>query len=220
MLLIDPRFNGPPRSAHGGYTCGLAAGFLGASAAEVTLRLPPPLGRELTVTVQDGGLRVCDREELVAEAVAKPLDLDVPSPVPFDGAVAAAQQYPGFERHAFPTCFVCGPARDDGLRLFAGAVEGREVVACPWQPEEVTPELVWAALDCPGAIAVGWTERGETLLGRFHARVDALPNVGERCVVAGWPLGEDGRKLYAGTALYGEDGAVLARARATWIVPG
>ena len=46
-----------------------------------------------------------------------------------------------------------------------------------------------------------------------------LPDVGERCVVVGWPLGEEGRKLYAGTALYGEDGRPLARARATWIVP-
>ena len=50
-------------------------------------------------------------------------------------------------------------------------------------------------------------------------RIDELPDVGERCVVVGWPLGEEGRKLYAGTALYGEDGRPLARARATWIVP-
>ena len=41
----------------------------------------------------------------------------------------------------------------------------------------------------------------------------------ERCVVLAWPLGEDGRKLYAATALYGEDGRPLARARATWIAP-
>jgi hypothetical protein len=35
----------------------------------------------------------------------------------------------------------------------------------------------------------------------------------------GWPLGEEGRKLYAGTALFGEDGRQLASARATWILP-
>jgi len=50
-------------------------------------------------------------------------------------------------------------------------------------------------------------------------RIDEVPDVGERCVVTGWPLGEEGRKLYAGTALYGEDGRLLACARATWIVP-
>jgi len=37
--------------------------------------------------------------------------------------------------------------------------------------------------------------------------------------VLGWPLGEDGRKLYAGTALYTADGELLARARQTWIAP-
>jgi acyl-CoA thioesterase len=38
-------------------------------------------------------------------------------------------------------------------------------------------------------------------------------------VVASWPLGEDGRKLFAGTALFAEDGELLALARQTWIVP-
>jgi hypothetical protein len=83
----------------------------------------------------------------------------------------------------------------------------------------VRPELVWAALDCPGAIAVGFPDRGETLLGRFAVGIDELPASGERCVVLAWPLGEDGRKLYAATALFGEDGRPLARARATWIAP-
>jgi hypothetical protein len=46
-----------------------------------------------------------------------------------------------------------------------------------------------------------------------------VPDVGEACVVAAWPLGEDGRKLVAGTALYAEDGELLALARQTWIVP-
>ena len=72
---------------------------------------------------------------------------------------------------------------------------------------------------CPGAIAVGFPDRGETLLGRFAVDIAELPEPGERCDVLDWPLGEDGRKLYAATALYGEDGRPLARGRATWIVP-
>ena len=51
------------------------------------------------------------------------------------------------------------------------------------------------------------------------ARVDRLPREGERCVVIGWPLGADGRKLFAGTALVGEDGDTLARACQVWIEP-
>ena len=47
------------------------------------------------------------------------------------------------------------------------------------------------------------------------ARVERVPEAGEPCVVASWPLGEDGRKLYAGTALFAEDGELLALARQT-----
>jgi hypothetical protein len=50
-------------------------------------------------------------------------------------------------------------------------------------------------------------------------RVERLPRDGEPCVVVGWPLGEDGRKLFAGTALYGAEGNVIALARQVWILP-
>ena len=219
-LVIDPRFNGPAGSANGGYTCGLVAGLLG-GVAEVTLRSPPPLGRQLQVEIGDGRVRVSDGDRLVAEAVPGEVELEIPEPPSFEQAEQASARYPGFDEHAFPTCFVCGPQREpgDGLRIFAGPLaDGR--VASPWVvPAEVEPAFVWAALDCPGAIAVGFPDRGETLLGRFAVHIHALPQAGERCVVVGWPLGEEGRKLYAGTALYGEDGRPLARARATWIEP-
>jgi hypothetical protein len=219
-LVIDPRFNGPAGSANGGYTCGLVAGLLG-GVAEVTLRSPPPLGRPLQVEQVDDRVRVFDGERLVAEAVPTELELEIPEAPSYADATQASERYPGFGEHAFPTCFVCGPQRKpgDGLRIFAGPLaDGR--VASPWVvPDEIDSAFVWAALDCPGAIAVGFPDRGETLLGRFAVRVDELPDSGERCVVVGWPLGEEGRKLYAGTALYGEGGRPLARARATWIEP-
>ena len=216
-LTIEPRFNGPPGSGNGGYTCGRVAELVG-EPAEVTLRRPPPLDRALRFD----GARLWDGEELVAEARPGDVDVAPPEPVGFDEAVRAADRYPGFERHAFPTCFVCGPERDPGhgLRIFAGPVEGREVFAAPWVvPDDVERAFAWAALDCPGAIAVGFPARGETVLGRFAARVDTEPEAGSRCVVVAWPLGEDGRKLYAGTALFSEAGEPLAVARATWIVP-
>ena len=83
----------------------------------------------------------------------------------------------------------------------------------------VLPEVVWAAIDCSGAYAVGGPGRGEVVLGRMAAEIHRLPEEGERCVVVAWPLGEDGRKLYAGTALLGADGEALATARQTWIQP-
>lgn len=218
-LVVDPHYAGPPGSGNGGYTCGLVAGFLDGP-AEVTLRLPPPLARPLRVECRDGRVEVFAGDALVAEAAPAEVELDVPGPISLAEAEEAARRYPGFETHAFPDCFVCGPRRaeGEGLRIFAGRARDG-VFAAPWTPDESRAELVWAALDCPGAIAVGFPERGETLLGRLAARIDRLPAAGEPHVVAAWPLGEDGRKLYAGTALLTASGEPLARARATWIAP-
>ena len=161
-----------------------------------------------------------DGEEVVAEAVAAQLELDVPDPIAFEEAAAAALSE-GDRESVFPECFVCGWAREDGMRIYAGPVEGRELVAATWVPRDdvISSEFVWAALDCPGAYAVEFGQRGNPVLGRLAARVEHLPHSGEQCVVLGWPLGADGRKLYAGTALFGEDGRTLGAARATWIVP-
>jgi hypothetical protein len=55
------------------------------------------------------------------------------------------------------------------------------------------------------------------LLGRLTARIDRLPEIGERLVAIGWPIGVEGRKHYAGSALFDDDGAEVAAAAATWI---
>ena len=212
-LVIDSRFRGPRASGNGGYTCGLIAAFVG-NPADVTLRRPPPLERPLRFD----GERLWDGEALVAEAHPAEVALDVPAPVPFEEAERAAS--PDLDSH-FPECFVCGYERVDGLRIFAGPVAGRDVVAATWVPaaDLTAPEFVWAALDCPGAYATGVPGRGTVVLGRLAARVERVPRAGERCVVIGWSLGDDGRKHRAGTALFGEDDDVLGVGRALWIEP-
>ena len=55
------------------------------------------------------------------------------------------------------------------------------------------------------------------VLGRMTARVVALPEVGERCVVMGRLLGSEGRKVWTASTAYGADGRELGRAHATWI---
>jgi hypothetical protein len=219
-MIVPGRYNGPPESANGGYACGLVAGLLSGN-VEVTLRLPPPLDRELEVVRQDGRVEIRDGDAVVAEAERASVDVEVPEPVPVEAAEEASTRYEGFVHHAYNTCFVCGPEREDGLRVYAGPVEGRPgLLAAPWTPgEDVGPELVWAALDCPSGWAVDDFQREGVLLGRMAARIDRLPEPGEPHVVLGWRVGEDGRKRYAGSALLTADGEVLARARSTWLVP-
>jgi len=104
---------------------------------------------------------------------------------------------------------------------YVGRVPGRgdDLVATEWVATDVRPEIVWAAIDCPGAYALRGVERGSPLLARMTARIDRLPREGERCIIAGWPLDTDGRKRNAATALYGEDGSPIAVSRQLWIEP-
>jgi hypothetical protein len=220
MEITFPRhYRGPLTSANGGYACGRLAAFVDADEVEVTLRLPPPLDRPLAV--EDGGdvVRLLDGDGLVAEARPAAVGLDAPAPVSLSEAAAAREQHVRDYGPEFRECFVCGE-RADGLRIWAGAVGGREPLqASPVALPEARPELVWAAIDCPGAYAVGDEGRGLIVLGRMTARVDRVPAAGEQCIAVSWPLGEDGRKLHAGTALFAADGELLALARQVWIAP-
>jgi hypothetical protein len=225
-LHIGERFRGPPGSPNGGYACGSVAELLGGS-VEVTLRRPPPLGRPLRLRPGDGGGAVVhDGDELVAEARPATVALDVPGVVSPAQAARAAERYPLFRGHPFPSCFTCGPDRaaGDGLRIFPGPVPGGDLWAAPWTPDAsvadrdglVAPAVVWAALDCPGGIAV--MGDAVVVLGRMAARVLARPRAGTPYHLVAWPdSAPDGRKRPAGSALLDGHGAVLAVARAVWV---
>jgi hypothetical protein len=217
-ITIDRRYRGPTESANGGYAAGRLAAYVD-GAAEVTLRLPPPLERPLRIVEDDGRILLCDGDDVVAEAVRGAPEIDMPAPPTLEQATDAATRHVRFDVENFSECFSCGVRPDDGLCIHVGSVAGRNLQAAPWAAREVSPEVVWAAIDCAGAYAVEGQGRGEVLLGRMSAEIRRLPEEGEQCVVAAWPLGEDGRKLYAGTALFTAEGELLALARQTWIAP-
>src|SRR5262249_55282984 len=157
-------FCGPPGTGNGGYVAGRLARLLGSAGAEVTLRRPVPLDRALRVEREgEARLRLCDGDAVVAEAAPAEPDPAVPAAPSFAEAEEAARGYLGFVKHGVSNCFVCGPARapGSGLRIFAGPLGADGHVAAPWVPGSadadasgrVPPELVWAALDCPGAFA-------------------------------------------------------------------
>lgn len=233
-LVLDPRFNGPPGSANGGYAAGMLARAVAPDAAvvEVTLRLPPPLG--VALEVRDGALVGADGAIV---ATARPLeDLDVgplPPPVGLDAARDAGSRglssMPQGE-HPFPTCFGCGPlAPPDALHNLAGTVAGRPgIFAVDWTPDPSLPArdgrvdvpMVWAAMDCPSATPILRADSPPTVLGRIAVRIDGPVTAGHPYGVTAWALRRDGRKGHAAAALHDADGVLVALARATWIALG
>jgi hypothetical protein len=230
-IAIDARFCGPPGVANGGYAAGLLARGL-RGAVEVTLRAPIPLGRALAIARPDAGTReLRDGETLLASAREVALELEVPQPPDFATAEKTAGSCRAMRTHPFPRDFACGPAREpgDGLRLFPGVLEGTRVVAAAWVPHAsladasgcVGAEFVWSALDSPSSFPLLEDPEAQKLeplvLGRLTAEIAARLVPGERCVLIAWPLALEGRRGSSGTALFRVDGALVARARATWI---
>jgi hypothetical protein len=230
-LTIPARFNGPPGSANGGYTCGRVAALVGAEEAEVSLRTPPPLERPLEVVRDGERVELRDGDTLVAEGGPTELLLEVPEAVP-RGEVAAAVE-DGRERwsaqHPFPTCLVCGPAREarDGMRIFPANLGGGGVLfgAC-WTPGEalgdahgwVRPEFVWAALDCPTSAPVAnFGEGPPCVLASLAARLGCPVRVDEPHTILSWRIEVEGRKRQAAAALFDSEGVFICASRALWI---
>ena len=227
-VTIPSRFNGPLDSGNGGYCSGAFARYLDGP-AEISLRSPVPLDSELDVHEENDSVRVMDGESLVAEGHTIPeVDVEVPAPVSSEEARAARARYRGAAEGTFSRCFVCGRAREDAFEVFAGRVEGRELVASPWTPPvwtadaegRVLPEFIWAVLDCPTYFATYMEgELPTSVLARLAARIDVPVAAGEEHIVIAWPIAAEGRKRHAGSAVLSPDGATVAAARALLIEP-
>jgi len=238
-IVIEKRFCGPPRSANGGYVCGLLAAHIDGD-AEITLRAPPPLGQRLDLVVDEHGVEL--RKEETTLAMGRRIRIDVPEIpiIDFYGAQEAVRRSPyDASTHPLPMCFVCGPARvdGDGLRiiprpLLPGSGSKAGTFVAPWVPYPdladeggaVAAEFVWAALDCPtgfagvGAQHLRMTGAETILLGRMSARIERRPYPGDQCIIVAWATGRDGRKVFANSALLSSHGEFLAVAQATWLL--
>lgn len=246
-VTVPSRFNGPPASGQGGYSCGTLAAHLDRSAA-VSLRRPVPLDEALEVRVERGdaerreeaaraggdgaegaAARAFDAaDELIAEAVSAPPLAPWTAPlVSLEAAYRAKDHFVAPADGTFDHCFVCGLARADGFHLHPGPVEGTDLVASPWTPPDwaadsdgaVLPEFVWAALDCPGYFAVHGNDQTLAFLARQQSEVLTPLRVGVEYVAVGRPLERSGRKGFAATAILDAGGAVLARSEQLVIVP-
>lgn len=227
-MIIDSRHNGPPGSGNGGWSAGTFA--VAAQNAplptpgsrhprpdpdpvQVTLRRPPPLETPLTL---DAGEVRDPAGHLIAEIATVAAFDPVAEPVDLAIARAAAADYAGLVNHPFPSCFVCGPERADGLRIFPGPLSAGRTAAPFRVPAGADVVTTWAALDCPGGWSVIAPGR-PYLLGRISAVVLAAPRPGDECVVTGVLTRAQGRKAEVHSSLFAPDGSLLGYARATWI---
>ena len=223
-VVIPARFRGPAASANGGFAAGCIASLLDGP-VKVRLHKPPPLETPLAVRELERGVEFIDGDDVVLSAVSTAaLSTSVPD-VDLAAARSVVARLDDLNRHPAPTCFVCGPERPDGLRIFPGVIaEG--VVTTRWTPpgdltdgDGVLPKaIVWAALDCPGGWALTATS-AETdffpaLIEQSVDIVDPIRN-GDDLLIVGWRTGSEGRRLFANVALIDAEGKVRAMCQQT-----
>lgn len=242
-IEVASQFQGPPGSGNGGYVSGLLAKLVNPLAAapgvEVTLRAPTPLDVTITAFADDSGAVAKLDELLIAQALplAEELALDIPQPPTFEQALAAqshsAALDPTIENVLsdglgfHPVCFCCGAdvPIGKGLRVFASPVRGFVGVAAAWQPHPafadeqgmLPKEILWAALDCPGQFAFLAADIRTGLLGRMTARLVQPVLASDQIVITGWCIAIEGKKHFAGTALFNQRGECCAYAKQVWI---
>lgn len=112
--------------------------------------------------------------------------------------------------------------------MFVGQIDGAPAGHCAgvWTPHanfadahgNIPDEVTWGALDCSGSMA-WWIKSGSPvgLLGTMAGEVLRKPKAGESYVVVAWAREVEGRKHFAGVALFDGAGEVMARSGQIWI---
>ena len=235
-ISIADRFRGPPQSGNGGYVAGVAASLLNTDAAvEVTLRSPIPLDSPMAVHRDREITTIMHGETLIAEICEAELDLDIPEPPDWESTATAQPQSPSLRPGLnpmmptgtgfHPICFCCGADHEDGLKVYAAPVLAGEQVAAIWHSKAEWGEsdgclpdsFLWAALDCPGQFAFMAVDIMTGMLGRMTGQVKQRVQADQQYLVTGWRMGIDGKKHYAGTAIFDRDENLLAAAKSVWI---
>ena len=229
-LSIDPVYNGPPDSAHGGVAAGRMAELLEPLRASVRFRAPVPIATPMTHEQgPDGTIELSSKGRPIS--TVRPLEghLDVEPFERLDPRVVAKAEADfdrrwGDGQHPFPTCFGCGHGRQDdlGMALRSGPAPGHDVHAASWTPGldgQVPSWLVWAALDCPSGFPafVGMPPDRARVTGELAVDIrHFVPGDGTYQILS-HVTGSAGRKTTTAAALVDEHGTTLAVATAVWI---
>ena len=217
-LVLDPRFNGPPSTANGGYACG-AFGELVDGPAEVSLLSPPPLGVPLGIQFPpDGGVRsspTARRSPARGRSTRStssrrcgprsPMRARPRGAIPATGATRCSPTATSAARAA--TTGSASTSARCAATPTSTPPSSSPTPRCPNRDGVVAPDIVWAALDCPSYTPALWDPERPSLLARLAVeRLDCV-EVGEPVIAVGWHLATEGRKHHTASALLYRDGA-------------
>ncbi len=235
-VIIARRFCGPPDSGNGGYSCGVLPGsLLGGTAEGHAAHLAAARIVRMDVVRDGSGVHLMAGGQLVAEARPADLAMDAPPAPSLEEAIAGrVRAFRGASRTSIRRASCAGRSARRATGCASTPAQSRGATSrrplrssrTPRSPTRERPgcgaRSAWAALDCPsvkfGFHCFGPFEGVRSFSGVSRRASTRFRRVGDRCISVGWSLGRDGRKIHCGSALYAEDGALLAVGKATWIV--
>lgn len=238
--VLSQRFCGPPKTGNGGFTAGILAEAVGASAAEIRLLSPTPVETSIVIESEKGQKgSIYDDSKKVLATLQSISDEDFPEyklPIvpDLDETKKISAFYPGFTTHPFPTCFVCGPKRElnDGMRIFVGAAPKQvgfdNLMVGHWLPDEtvvseddtVRDAAIWGALDCPGGFSAVLDKPKLIVLSKIRGKIIKPAKIGDDYTVMSWRLQKMSRAFKVMTAIFRSDTKELfAIAESLWLAP-
>jgi hypothetical protein len=194
----------------------------------VWFRSAIPLDTDLDVDADGESTTVTRGGTLVLEShPIEPL-IDPLESVSMDEAISgrAWAEAAGFPDLIAP-CYSCG-TREGTLRTHPGRVAGGRTWAAPmtypeWTATDgvVDPVHIWAVIDCaPGyPVAFGNNEPRFAFTGWIAVDVRSLIEPGRPAIVVAAADPWEGRKRSARSALWTEDGDLIALSESLWIAP-
>lgn len=222
---VDGRFEGAPGRAQGGYTGGL---LHDGRPRRVWFRSAIPLDTDLDLVSNGETTTVTRNGALVLESYPVDRLTDPLEPVSMYDAIAGRDwaEAQGFPDLIAP-CYSCG-TREGTLRTHPGRVADGAIWAAPitypdWTATDgaVDPQHIWAVVDCaPGyPVAFGNPEPRFAFTGWLDVDVRSSLEPGQSAIVVATADPWDGRKRSAKSALWSEDGELIALSESLWIAP-
>ena len=240
-VVIPSRFRGPPQSGNGGYVSGVFAELLPkhpGQAPEITLRSPIPLDTTMTVkrvSSETPEIDIFNHETLIAECrlIDSPFfDFIVPpcpDPVQIEAAMPSSLAFTQTSTH------YCLTKRDSTRSVFVAGSKPK--TGCTSTPHPLTkvmsPRFGKPKRHGPSTAKYLRHSYGQLWIALPNLRYECIhPNgvdgqdvcggsrlttAGATLIVSAWTIAVQGKKHFAGAALFDETGDLIARATTLWI---